>query len=276
MFFCVLLVLALMAAAPPINSPHGVVAEVRGEFAVVVLRGAVAPRPGDPVRLGPPGPSDPPFAVTVSIAGNQVTVRLGDPARALGADRDAYFETAVPAPRLESHLRSPEPVRFPLPSALDAEQDLIRAATRGDAPTARIAMGRGINVDALGSRVDGVDGEGMTPLMRVAENGAFRTARRLLAEGAAMVLLHGWPETSHCWRGVMTALAGEYRMIAPDLRGFADTDKPEGNHDKATVAGDIRAIMDARGIDRVILVGHDIGARVAMRRFLAGRILDDN
>lgn len=96
-------------------------------------------------------------------------------------------------------------------------------------------------------------------------NGLRHHLRTAGDTGPDMVLLHGWPETSYCWRGVMTALASEYRMVAPDLRGFADTDKPDGAHDKATVAGDIRAIMDERGIERTILVGHDIGARVAMR-----------
>ncbi len=147
-----LLFVALSAAAPPTNTPHGVVAGVRDGTAIVVLRGPVAPRPGDRVRQGQPGPTDPPFGITVSIAGNQVTVRQSDPARPLGADREAFFETAAPAPRLDRHLGNPEPVRFPLPAALGTEQDLIRAATSGDAATARIAMGRPINVDALGSR----------------------------------------------------------------------------------------------------------------------------
>ena len=84
----------------------------------------------------------------------------------------------------------------------------------------------------------------------------------------AMILLHGWPETSYTWRHVMEAFIGDYKMIAPDLRGIGDTDKPDGPYDKATVAGDIWAIMDDQGIQKAILVGHDIGARVAMRMTL--------
>ena len=86
--------------------------------------------------------------------------------------------------------------------------------------------------------------------------------------GDAIILLHGWPETSYTWRHVLDALGGDYRMMAPDLRGIGDTGKPDGPHDKATVASDIWAIMDACGIERAILVGHDIGARVAMRMTL--------
>jgi haloacetate dehalogenase len=84
----------------------------------------------------------------------------------------------------------------------------------------------------------------------------------------AMILLHGWPETSYTWRHIMGAFTKDYQMIAPDLRGIGDTGKPDGPYDKATVAGDIWAIMDDQGIHKAILVGHDIGARIAMRMTL--------
>ena len=96
-------------------------------------------------------------------------------------------------------------------------------------------------------------------------NGLDHHLRSAGNSGHAVILLHGWPETSYTWRHVMDALGQDYRMLAPDLRGIGDTAKPDGPHDKATVAGDIWAIMDARGIERAVLVGHDIGARVAMR-----------
>jgi len=102
----------------------------------------------------------------------------------------------------------------------------------------------------------------------VSANGFNHHLRSVGDAGADMVMLHGWPETSFCWRHVMAGFADSYRMMAPDLRGIGDTDKPDGAYDKATVAGDIWALMDARGIDRAILVGHDIGARVAMRMTL--------
>ncbi|MDD9877111.1 MAG: alpha/beta hydrolase [Magnetovibrio sp.] len=103
---------------------------------------------------------------------------------------------------------------------------------------------------------------------RIAANGFDHHLRTAGAEGADVVLLHGWPQTSYCWRHVQDALGHDYRTIAPDLRGIGDTGKPDGPHDKATVAGDIWAIMDGRGIDEAILIGHDIGARVAMRMTL--------
>ncbi|MEE2698088.1 MAG: alpha/beta hydrolase [Pseudomonadota bacterium] len=84
----------------------------------------------------------------------------------------------------------------------------------------------------------------------------------------AMILLHGWPETSYAWRHIMKDFISDYKMLAPDLRGIGDTGKPSGPYDKATVAGDVLAIMDALDIEKAILVGHDIGARVAMRMTL--------
>ncbi|HIM25414.1 MAG TPA: alpha/beta hydrolase [Rhodospirillales bacterium] len=103
---------------------------------------------------------------------------------------------------------------------------------------------------------------------KVFANGFNHHLRKAGASGPDMVLLHGWPQTSYCWRHLMDALSGDYLMVAPDLRGIGDTGKPDGSYDKATVAGDIWAIMDTREIEKAILVGHDIGARVAMRMTL--------
>jgi haloacetate dehalogenase len=64
---------------------------------------------------------------------------------------------------------------------------------------------------------------------------------------------------------VMEVLTPYYRMIAPDLRGFGDSGKPDGPYDKRTVAADIKAIMDELDREKVVLIGHDIGARVALR-----------
>jgi haloacetate dehalogenase len=83
--------------------------------------------------------------------------------------------------------------------------------------------------------------------------------------GPLVVLLHGWPQTSHCWRHVIGPLASEHPVVAPDLRGYGRTDKPLGGYDKRTMAGDIRALIRLLGYQRLVLVGHDRGARVAHR-----------
>jgi haloacetate dehalogenase len=84
-------------------------------------------------------------------------------------------------------------------------------------------------------------------------------------EGPAMVLLHGWPQTSYMWRLVMPRLAERFTVIAPDLRGYGDSDAPDVGYDKRTMAEDVRALLRALGHARVTLVGHDRGARIAHR-----------
>jgi len=83
--------------------------------------------------------------------------------------------------------------------------------------------------------------------------------------GPLLVLLHGWPQTWYCWRKVIPALAEQYTVVAPDLRGYGLTDKPASGYDKRTMAADVRALALYLGFDRTVLVGHDRGARVAHR-----------
>ena len=79
------------------------------------------------------------------------------------------------------------------------------------------------------------------------------------------MLLRGFPETSFAWRFQIPELAKHYRVIAPDLRGYGETDKPSSGHDKRNMAKDLRALMMTLGIEKIALVGHDRGARVATR-----------
>lgn len=84
-------------------------------------------------------------------------------------------------------------------------------------------------------------------------------------QGAPVVLLHGFPETNFAWRFQIPVLAEKYRVIAPDLRGYGETDKPAGGYDKRNMARDLRELLRALGIEKIALVGHDRGARVATR-----------
>ena len=84
--------------------------------------------------------------------------------------------------------------------------------------------------------------------------------------GPPVVLLHGFPETNFAWRFQIPELARHYRVIAPDLRGYGETDKPSSGYDKRNMAKDLRALMTTTlGIEKIALVGHDRGARVATR-----------
>ncbi len=98
-------------------------------------------------------------------------------------------------------------------------------------------------------------------------NGIHIHVARLTGGPRPLLLLHGWPEFWLTWLPVMQRLAAQgYDLIAPDLRGFGDSDKPDaGPSDKAGAdvhAADMLAVLDALGLPRVGLVAHDVGAGV--------------
>ena len=96
--------------------------------------------------------------------------------------------------------------------------------------------------------------------------GGLRMHYRLTGDGPAVALVHGWPQTGHCWRLVEPALAAAgYTVLTPDLRGYGLTDKPPGGYDKRSMAADVRGLVAALDLGPVHLVGHDRGARVGHR-----------
>ena len=80
--------------------------------------------------------------------------------------------------------------------------------------------------------------------------------------GDPVVLLHGFPETSNAWRKVMPRLAEHYTVIAPDLRGFGASDRPDTGYDKRTVAEDVHQLVHQLGLGPINLVSHDVGMMV--------------
>jgi pimeloyl-ACP methyl ester carboxylesterase len=82
-------------------------------------------------------------------------------------------------------------------------------------------------------------------------------------KGDPVVLLHGWPETWYEWRHVMPALAKNYTVIVPDLRGLGDSSKPVSGYDVKTTAEDIYQLVSQLGFKNIFLVGHDFGVEVA-------------
>ncbi|MCX4098255.1 alpha/beta fold hydrolase [Nocardia sp. alder85J] len=84
-------------------------------------------------------------------------------------------------------------------------------------------------------------------------------------DGPALVLLHGWPQTSYCWRHLIEPLSRTHTVITPDLRGYGRSDKAREGYDKRTMAADMSALLGALGLDTAAVVGHDRGARVAHR-----------
>ena len=80
----------------------------------------------------------------------------------------------------------------------------------------------------------------------------FRMHYVTAGSGYPLVLLHGWPQSWYEWRKIIPALAEQYTVIAPDLRGLGDSEKPMSGYDKRTLAADVRALLAARGAFRAV------------------------
>jgi len=82
-----------------------------------------------------------------------------------------------------------------------------------------------------------------------------------------IVLLHGFPQSWLMWRLVLPALSERHFVVAVDLRGYGDSEKPprEAGHDQGTKASDVHQLARLLGLDRAMMIGHDRGARVARR-----------
>ena len=83
--------------------------------------------------------------------------------------------------------------------------------------------------------------------------------------GPAVLLLHGFPDSSRLWRKQIPALVSAgFRAIAPDLRGFGESDRPPrvGDYVMPKILADLTAVLDSLGIVRANVVGHDWGAVV--------------
>lgn len=85
-------------------------------------------------------------------------------------------------------------------------------------------------------------------------------------DGTPVLLLHGFPDSHNLWRNQVTALtAAGYQTIAPDLRGFGESDRPDAvdAYNILVLLGDVGGVLDNLGIARAHVVGHDWGAALA-------------
>jgi pimeloyl-ACP methyl ester carboxylesterase len=96
--------------------------------------------------------------------------------------------------------------------------------------------------------------------------GAVRLAVYGSGTGDPVLLLHGFPELAYSWRHQLPALADAgYRAVAPDLRGYGESDRPAGvaAYGVQDLVGDVVGLIEALGAERVHLVGHDWGGGLA-------------
>ncbi len=83
-------------------------------------------------------------------------------------------------------------------------------------------------------------------------------------DAAALVLLHGWPDSWRCWEPILPLLAEEFHLLAIDQRGFGESEMPRGTeaYSMRLAVADVTTVLDHFGICRVGLVGHDFGGAV--------------
>jgi pimeloyl-ACP methyl ester carboxylesterase len=77
--------------------------------------------------------------------------------------------------------------------------------------------------------------------------------------GPPLLLLHGWPQHARIWHKLVPLLAPDFRLVMPDLRGFGSSAVPAGGYNPARFAEDAIALLDALGIERAGVIGHDWG-----------------
>jgi len=98
---------------------------------------------------------------------------------------------------------------------------------------------------------------------RIAEVNGVKLHYLTAGHGTALLLLHGYAETSLMWRPIIPALARRFTVIAPDLPGIGDSDIPADGLDMKSAAIRIHDLVRSLGVQKAEVVGHDIGLMVA-------------
>ena len=127
--------------------------------------------------------------------------------------------------------------------------------------------------DFMSPRKAGADAQ------RLTVNGV-NLAVEVRGEGPSVLFIHGYPMDRSIWAHPMAVLDG-FRRIAPDLRGMGQSDAPDLGYSIETYAGDLAALLDALGVDEVVLCGLSMGGYIAFeflrrwRRRVRGLVLMD-
>jgi len=101
--------------------------------------------------------------------------------------------------------------------------------------------------------------------MRVRTDDVTLAIHEWPGRGPAIVAVHGLTSNHTVWHSIADALGGSHRILAHDLRGRGDSDKPASGYSLAHHAADLRALLDHFGLARAILMGHSLGAHIAVR-----------
>src|ERR1700742_666298 len=105
----------------------------------------------------------------------------------------------------------------------------------------------------------------LTPSLEFRTIHGHRRAFRVAGSGPAVLLIHGVGANSMIWEDVQAKLAQRFMVIAPDLLGHGESDKPRADYSLSAFANGMRDLLAVLGIDRVTVVGHSLGGGVAMQ-----------
>ncbi|MGF2943751.1 alpha/beta fold hydrolase [Mycobacterium sp. Lab-001] len=104
-----------------------------------------------------------------------------------------------------------------------------------------------------------------TPRLEFRTIHGYRRAYRIAGSGPAVLLVHGIGDNSTTWNTVQAKLAQRFTVIAPDLLGHGQSDKPRADYSIAAYANGIRDLLSVLDIERVTIIGHSLGGGVAMQ-----------
>ncbi len=105
----------------------------------------------------------------------------------------------------------------------------------------------------------------MLPMTRVKVDGVSLAAHEWSGGRPAVVMIHGLTANHTCWASVADALAPDFRLIAYDLRGRGESDKPASGYSLEIHGRDLAGVLDHFGLRRAVIMGHSLGAHIALR-----------
>lgn len=102
-------------------------------------------------------------------------------------------------------------------------------------------------------------------MVRVTVNGISLAVREWMGRGASVVCVHGLTANHTCWASVADILAPAVRLIAYDLRGRGESDKPATGYSLQIHCDDLAGLLDHFGLAKAVIMGHSLGAHIALR-----------
>lgn len=102
-------------------------------------------------------------------------------------------------------------------------------------------------------------------MRQIATNGVSLAVHEWPARGPAIVAIHGLTSNHTVWYPIADALEGRHRLLAYDLRGRGDSEKPPTGYSLGEHAADLLGLLDRLGLPRAIVMGHSLGAHIGVR-----------